>query len=71
MLKPSVDAPIVFPLDLGNGTSEVAAIASSPFTLRLHAPNGDIKEVSSEINSDRRHVIAEIVPNGTKVEVLQ
>ena len=64
MIKPSIDTPIVFPLDLGNGTSEIAAIASSPFTLRLHAPNG-------EINSDRRHIVAEIVPNGTKVEVLQ
>ena len=71
MLKPSVDTPIVFTIDQGNGTSEVAAIASSPFTLTFIAPNGEIKEVSSEINSDHRHIVAEIVPNGTKVEVLQ
>lgn len=66
-----VDPPIVFPLDLGDGTSEVAGIAASPFTLRFHAPGGALAEVPSERNSDNRHVAAAIVPTGTKVEVVQ
>jgi hypothetical protein len=71
MIKPQVDTPLVFTADLGDGTSEVAAIASSPFTLIFSISGIEPAEVASERNSDGRHVVATIVPNGTTVTVLQ
>lgn len=71
MQKVTVDTPIVFTVDQGDGRSEVAAIASSPFALIFSAPGIEPAEVSSERNSDGRHVVATIVLNGIIVSVKQ
>ncbi|OLE51598.1 MAG: hypothetical protein AUG51_22095 [Acidobacteria bacterium 13_1_20CM_3_53_8] len=77
MLKTKIEAPVVFVVEQGDGTSELAAGGYSPFTIVLSALGIEPATLAAESKADpigsRRpfYSITDTISSTAKVEVVQ